>query len=100
MSKKRRQYNAKYKFQVALEAAKGQKTISELAIEHSIHPNQIREWKQKLMNEGAGVFGRENGRRQREQAAQEAELYEQIGRLKMELEWLKKKLPSSSEMKR
>ena len=91
MSKKRRQYNAKYKFQVALEAAKGQKTISELAIEHSIHPNQIREWKQKLMNEGAGVFGRENGRRQREQAAQEAELYEQIGRLKMELEWLKKK---------
>jgi putative transposase len=92
MSKKRRQYSAKYKFQVALEAAKGQKTISELASEHSIHPNQIREWKQKLMNEGDNVFGRKNGRRDQEQAAQEAELYEQIGRLKMELEWLKKKV--------
>ena len=49
MSKKRRQYSAKYKFQVALEAAKGQKTISELASEYSIHPNQIRNWKRQLM---------------------------------------------------
>ncbi len=92
MSKKRRQYTAKYKFQVALEAAKGQKTMSELASEHGIHPNQIREWKQKLLHEGAEVFSRDNGRREREQQAQEAELYEQIGRLKMELEWLKKKV--------
>jgi len=90
MSKKRRQYSAKHKFQVALEAAKGQKTISELASEHSTHPNQIREWKQKLTNEGDTVFSRNHGRREQEQAAQEAELYEQIGRLKMELEWLKK----------
>lgn len=91
MNKKRRQYSAKYKFQVALEAAKGQKTLSELASEHSIHPNQIREWKQKLMNEGDDIFSREKGRRAQEQASQEADLYEQIGRLKMELEWLKKK---------
>lgn len=92
MSKKRRQYSARYKFQVALEAAKGQKTISELASEHNIHPNQIREWKQKLVDEGEQVFSRSSGRREHEQAAQEAELYEQIGRLKMELEWLKKKV--------
>ena len=92
MSKKRRQYSAKYKFQVALEAVKGQKTISELASEHSLHPNQIRDWKRKLMEEGADVFARNNGRRGQEQATQEAELYEQIGRLKMELEWLKKKV--------
>ncbi len=92
MSRKRRQYSAKYKFQVALEAAKGEKTVSQLAGEHEIHPNQIREWKRKLMEEGAEVFACENGRRQREQEAQEAELYEQIGRLKMELEWLKKKV--------
>ncbi len=91
MSKKRRQYSARYKFQVALAAAKGDKTISELASEHSIHPNQIREWKQKLVDEGEQLFSRSNGRRAREQAAQEAELYEQIGRLKMEMEWLKKK---------
>ena len=92
MSKKRRQYSRHYKFQIALEAAKGQKTISQLASEHSIHPNQIREWKQKLMHEGDQVFSRNNGQREREQQAQEAELYEQIGRLKMELEWLKKKV--------
>lgn len=91
MSKKRKNYSAKYKFQVALEAVKGQKTISQLASEHGIHPNQIRDWKRKLMEEGAGVFARNNGRREQEQAVQEAELYEQIGRLKMELEWLKKK---------
>ena len=92
MSKKRKNYSAKYKFQVALEAVKGQKTISQLASEYGIHPNQIRDWKRKLMEEGAGVFARDNGRREQEQAAQEAELYEQIGRLKMELEWLKKKV--------
>ncbi len=91
MSKKRRQYSAKYKFQVAMQAAQGEKTISQLASEHEIHPNQIREWKQKLLAEGASVFSRGAGHRQREQAAQEAALYEQIGRLKMELEWLKKK---------
>lgn len=92
MNKKRRQYSAKYKFQVALEAAKGQKTLSELASEQSIHPNQIREWKQKLVNEGDSLFSRANGRREREQEAEAAELYEQIGRLKMEVEWLKKKV--------
>lgn len=91
MSKKRKNYSAKYKFQVALEAVKGQKTVSQLASEHGIHPNQIRDWKRKLMEEGAGVFVRDHGRREQEQATQEAELYEQIGRLKMELEWLKKK---------
>ena len=85
MSKKRRQYSEKYKFQVALEAAKGQKTMNELASEHSLHPTQIREWKQKLLGEGPSVFSRDNGRREQEQAAQEVGLYEQIGRLKMEL---------------
>ena len=90
MSKKRRQYSAKYKFQVALEALKGQKTINELASEHNIHPNQIRNWKRQLMEVGVDVFGRNNGQREQEQAIQEAELYEQIGRFKMELEWLKK----------
>ena len=86
MSKKRRQYREKYKFQVALEAAKGHKTMSELASEHSLHPTQIREWKQKLLEEGPSIFSRDHDRREQEQAAQEVGLYEQIGRLKMELE--------------
>ena len=85
MSKKRWQYSERYKFQVALEAAKGQKTMSELASEHSLYPTQIREGKQKLLEEGPRVFSRDNGRHEQEQAAQEVGLYEQIGRLKMEL---------------
>ena len=92
MSKKRRQFNAEYKFRVALEATKGSKTVGQLANEHQIHPNQIRNWKRQLLEEGAGIYTRNADRKQREQEAQEAEFYEQIGRLKMELEWLKKKV--------
>ena len=88
---KRRTFTAEYKFKVALEAAKGTKTLSELAQEYQLHPNQISEWKLQLLKKGGEVFGQNAARQQREQAALETELYEQIGRLKMELEWLKKK---------
>lgn len=88
---KRRTFTAEYKFKVALEAAKGTKTLSELAQEYQLHPNQISEWKLQLLKNGGEVFGQNTARQQREQAALETELYEQIGRLKMELEWLKKK---------
>ena len=91
MSKKRRQYSAQYKFQVAMEAAKGNKTLSELSSETGIHPNQISGWKRQLLDDGSELFERNGGRKEQAQANQDAELYEQIGRLKMELEWLKKK---------
>jgi putative transposase len=91
MSKKRRQYSAQYKFKIAMEAAKGQKTLSELSSETGIHPNQISSWKRQLLEEGADLFERNGTRKDKVPAEQEAELYEQIGRLKMELEWLKKK---------
>ena len=87
---KRRTFTAEYKFKVALEAAKGTKTLAELAQEYLLHPNQISEWKQHLLKDGGAVFSQDPARRQREQAVLETELYEQIGRLKMELEWLKK----------
>ena len=90
--RKRRRHNARFKFKVALEAAKGTKTVSQLASEFELHPSQISEWKHRLLDEGAGVFKSSAGRQQREQETVQAELYEQIGRLKMELEWLKKKL--------
>ena len=92
MSGKRRRHSDQFKFNVALEASKGIKTLNELASEHNLHPNQISGWKRQLLEEGAGVFGRRAGRKQQEQETREAELYEQIGRLKMELEWLKKKV--------
>jgi transposase-like protein len=92
MTKKRRQYDAQYKFRVALEAAKGTKTISELASETGIHPNQIGAWKRQLLEGGSTLFQRNGAQPGQAQAEEEAELYEQIGRLKMELEWLKKKV--------
>jgi len=89
---KRKRHSAEFKFKVALEAAKGTKTLSELAQEYQLHPSQISEWKRQLLAEGVSVFSARSARQQREQAALETQLYEQIGRLKMELEWLKKKV--------
>jgi len=74
--------------QVALEAAKGGKTLSELSSEYSVHHTQISEWKSRLLRDGASVFSTTTARQQRDQEALQAELYEQIGRLRMELEGL------------
>jgi len=93
MSKRRRQFSAEFKFKVALEAAKGTKTISELSSESGVHPNQIGQWKGQLLEDGATIFKNNAARQQRVHEKLEAELYEQIGRLKMELEWLKKSCP-------
>ena len=91
MTKKRHQYSAEFKFKVALEAAKGTKTITELASETGVHPTQISDWKRRLLAEGADLFQRNGNGNQRAHDAHAAELYEQIGRLKMEVEWLKKR---------
>jgi putative transposase len=91
MTIKRRRFNPEFKFRVALEAAKGQQTISELASKHGVHPNQVSQWKRQLLENGADVFSQNDHKEQQAQAAVQTELYEQIGRLKMELEWIKKK---------
>ena len=90
---KGKRHSAQFKFKVALAAAKGDKTLSELASEFGLHPSQISEWKTKLLRDGVSLFSATTARQQREQETLQAELYEQIGRLKMELEWLKKKAP-------
>ena len=95
MGTKRRKHSADFKFKVALEAVKEQRTVSQLASEYNLHPNQISTWKKQLLSTGGGLFSQPNRGNEAAQAAQEAELYEQIGRLKMALEWLKKKLPYS-----
>jgi putative transposase len=91
MTAKRKQHTAQFKFKVALEAAKGEQTRNQIASQHGIHPGQVTDWKQKLLTEGGHLFGQTQTPSAAVQAKQEAELYEQIGRLKMELEWLKKK---------
>ncbi len=91
MGKTRQRRSAQFPFQVALEALKEQKTLSQLASEYEVHPTQIAQWKKQLVDGGSSLFGQQRVHEQHEQSAREAELFEQIGRLKMELEWLKKK---------
>ena len=86
MSKKRRQFSAKFKFQVALEALKETRTINEIASHYNLHPTQVKQWKRQLQQEGAEIFNRNGTKEHQEQEALETELYEQIGRLRMELE--------------
>lgn len=88
-SKKRKRYSAEFKSKVALEAIKGQETLSELSGRFSLHPSQITKWKRQLLDNVTAAF--EGGGGERRDEVQEGALYEQIGRLKMELEWLKKK---------
>jgi putative transposase len=93
MTNRRRRISSQFKFKVALEAIKGLKTINQIASENNVHPNQVSLWKKQLIEEGPNVFDNPQSRKKREQEVREVELYEQIGRLKMELEWLKKSCP-------
>lgn len=91
MSRKRKQHSAGWKAKVALAAVKGDWTTSELAAKFQVHPTQVSQWKRELVEGAEGVFGRDRDREFREQETLVADLYEQIGRLQMELEWMKKK---------
>jgi putative transposase len=90
MTRKRRVFGAAFKAKVALAAVRGDKTTAQLASEFSVHTSQVTAWKKQLLEQAVGLFEDGRGRRD-ESAANEQELYEQIGRLKMEVEWLKKK---------
>jgi transposase-like protein len=92
MTKQRRQFSAKFKFQVALEALKELKTINEIASQYEVHPTQVKQWKKQLQVDGADIFNEQATKQHQAQAGMEANLYEQIGRLKMEVDWLKKKV--------
>ena len=91
MKRGRRNHSAEFKSRVALEALKGIKSMSELASEYEVHPNQISTWKKQVLAELPGIF---SDRRKCEADGGEelkARLYEQIGQLQVELNWLKKK---------
>jgi len=90
MQKKRTRYNEDFKAKVAIEALKEQKTINEIAGEYQIHPNQVSAWKKQLLDGVSKVF--EDGRvKKKEDKPSEEILYQQIGQLQVELDWLKKK---------
>jgi len=91
MQNKRRNHSAAFKAKVALAAAKGDKTVAELAGEYQVHPNQITQWKKQLFESLPEIFSRRRRNQQHEQEELTAQLYQQIGQLKVELDWLKKK---------
>jgi len=91
VSRKRRSFGAVFKAKVALAACRGDKTTAQLASEYEVHAGQVTAWKKQLLSGAAELFEDRRGKRPDESAADEQELYEQIGRLKMEVEWLKKK---------
>jgi len=91
MSGKRRSFGAAFKAKVALAAARGDKTTAQLAGKFGVHGNQVTSWKKRLLDGAAELFADGRGRKKDEASASEDELYEQIGRLKMEVEWLENK---------
>jgi transposase-like protein len=92
MAGTRKRHPAAFKAKVALEAAKQTKTVAELAKAYQVHPVQISHWKKQLLDGAEGLF-RDGRKREREEGeAVQAELYEKIGRLNMEIEWLKKRV--------
>ena len=95
MAGKRKSHTAAFKAQVALAALKGEQTANELAAKHGIHPTLVSNWKQALLQGAPALFAEPGKPVKGPQQPDPAELFEQIGRLKMELEWLKKKLPDA-----
>jgi transposase len=91
MGRKRRSFSAGFKAKVALAAAKGDKTLAELASQYGVYPNQISAWKKQLLGQMGELFEDGRKRKQSEDETEAAELYEQIGRLKVQLDWVKKK---------
>jgi len=89
--KKRKVFGGEFKAKVALEAIRGIKTANEIAQEFAVHPTQVGQWKRELQEQAAGLFEVKRGARPVDQSASPDRLYSKIGRLKMELDWLKKK---------
>jgi transposase len=90
----RKQYEAAFKAKVALEAVKGERTIAQIASAYKVHPNQIRQWRLRLLDVLPEVFSNRRPKQEKDRDELEAELFRQIGQLKVEVEWLKKKSQS------
>jgi transposase-like protein len=91
MPKQRKTYSAELKARIALEAIKGQRTINEIASHYVVHPNQVAQWKRQALAELPSIFSDRRARTVLDEETLRAQLYQQIGQLKVELDWLKKK---------
>jgi putative transposase len=91
MTAKRRRHSAEFKARVALEALKGQRTLNEIAACYEVHPGQIVQWKKQLAEGLPSLFDPKRDKADQDALTLTAQLYQQIGQLKVEVDWLKKK---------
>jgi transposase-like protein len=89
--RKRKNFSSQFKAKVALEAIRGVKTVTEIAQEVGVHPTQVGQWKKVLQEQASGIFDTVRGPAPADPSASSERLFSEIGRLKMELDWLKKK---------
>lgn len=92
MKTQRKTYNAAFKTKVVVEAIRGQKTINELASKYGLHPSQITQWKKQALEGLPSVLSDRRAKNEKSDEELKAQLYQQIGQLKVELDWLKKKV--------
>ena len=92
MRKKRRNLPGEFKAKVALAALRGDKTINEVAAKYEVHPTQVSAWKKQLLESAKDFFADRRRRCRQDDDELVAQLYQQIGQLKVELDWLKKKV--------
>jgi putative transposase len=92
MKTTRKRYSAEFKAKVAVEAIREQKTTNEIAARYRVHPSQVTSWKKQAMEEMPQLFNDGRGPSQKQEEELKAELYQQIGQMKVELDWLKKKV--------
>ena len=90
--KKRRVHSAEFKGKVGLEAVRGVKTINEIAQEHDVHPQLVTQWKKEILENAGVLFDVKRGPKPVDESSPEDKLYSEIGKLKMQVDWLKKKL--------
>lgn len=91
-AKKRRVHTAEFKAKVGLEAVRGVKTVTEIAQEFGVHPVLVGQWKKEILENAGALFDAKRGPKPIDESSPEDKLYGEIGRLKMEVDWLKKKL--------
>ena len=87
---KRKSYTAAFKAKVGLEAIRGIKTVNEIGQDHGVHPAQVGQWKKEILEQAGTLFETKRGRKPANEQGEPERLYSEIGRLKMELDWLKK----------
>jgi transposase-like protein len=96
MKRTRKRFDPSFKTKVALEAIKGEKSLSEIARHYEVHPNQITQWKKRVEETLPQIFSLKGDKRLQDRDELIDELYRQIGQLKVELDWVKKKSRGSS----